>query len=575
MARNRHSASVSGSLRKRGLITTDVPSLVDRALGPYVALRGNRPFTLLVIAHALSVVIDWLYVVALFILAFHLTRSPTVVALLTFTRLLPYALLLPLSGAITDRLDPRTLMVCANIGRALAVGALTTIHTTSGLPLAFFLVFVATAFSSLFRPALLASVPTVVPERRLVEANSVLGQLDMAAFGGGPAIAGFILLGGQPETALLFASGGLLASALAVFLARLPRHVASADVLAGPRSVLQGLRFLARENERVLLGIALAWAGLTFFGGAYWTLSIVLAERAFGLGDAGVGFINAGYAVGGLLGGFLVAQAIARFGPAVTFVAATAASSIAEALFGLSPAGALPFLFFFLTGLADSVAKITATTGIQAATPRALLGRVFGAFESLFILAMAAGALTVGPLIALLGARTACASIAGIGFVLLVAALPFLVRMDRVLGVRVFLYRVPVLNLLPLELMEEVVEHLRAQRYRREETIVQQGDRGDAMYLIRSGTVEVVMDADGGAEMVAVLSRGDYFGEIALLEDVPRTATCRCRTDVEVYAMGREDFQRLLARSTVFDEAVRAESIARAAVSPRLLRLHA
>jgi MFS family permease len=77
----------------------------QRWLGPYSVLGSNRSLRLLFAAHVLSTLIDWLYVVALFILSYRLTHSATVVALLTLTRLLPYALLVPLSGAITDRVD--------------------------------------------------------------------------------------------------------------------------------------------------------------------------------------------------------------------------------------------------------------------------------------------------------------------------------------------------------------------------------------------------------------------------------------------------------------------------------------
>lgn len=565
----------SAAPRTRSLITAPTISWVDRILGPYATLRGNRTFALLVSAHALSAFIDWLYVMALFILAYYITHSATVVALLTFTRLLPYAVLLPVSGAITDRFNPRVLMVTANVGRALAILGLTQVQSAAMLPLAFLLVFVATALSSLFRPALLASVPFVVPERQLVEANSVLGQLDMAAFGGGPAIAGFILLLGNERAALVVAAAGLLLSAAAAGAASVTRHGGLKTIEGGPGVVLEGLRFLLGRNERVLLGVALAWAGLTFFGGAYWALSVVLAEQAFHIGGAGVGFVNAAYAVGGLLGGFAVVAVLARLRSTVTFVVAAAASSIFEMLFGLSPSGVAALVAFGLVGLADSMAKITATTVVQAATPRHLLGRVFGAFESLFILAMAAGALVVGPAIEVFGPRIACVVTAGLGLGLLVVGLPFLTRLDRVLGVRLFLFRTPVLNLLPFELMEEIVGRLQPEHYQAGDVIVRQGEPGDCMYLVKSGHVDVMQNRNGRDEHLAVLTKADYFGEIALLEHARRTATCRCLDDVEVYTMQRADFEELLHRSGEFSEAIQSESVARAGAATGLLRLHA
>ena len=71
-------------------------------VGPYRVIARSRAFRFLFAAQTLSAFIDWLYLIALFALAFHLTHSVTVVALLTFTRLLPYAIVSPFSGALSD-----------------------------------------------------------------------------------------------------------------------------------------------------------------------------------------------------------------------------------------------------------------------------------------------------------------------------------------------------------------------------------------------------------------------------------------------------------------------------------------
>jgi MFS family permease len=303
---------------------------------------------------------------------------------------------------------------------------------------------------------------------------------------------------------------------------------------------------------------------LTLFGGAYWALSIVLAAQAFHLGTEGIGFLNAAYAAGGLLGGFLIGPLVARQSAVWLFIAGAGVSSIAEMLFGLSPAGALPFCFWFLTGFADAFAKITAITIIQAATPRRLLGRVFGAFEAAIIGSMLVGALVVSPAISLIGARAACAGIAFIGLVLLLGSIPVLARKELVLDVRVFLLQVPVLNQLPVELLDTVVQRLELDRFSPGETIIREGDTGDRLYLIKTGNVHISHQAVGHHEVpLSTLSRGDYFGEIALLRDVPRTATCRAVDTVELYTLHRSDFQTLRDQSEGFDRALQARSEAR------------
>lgn len=544
-----------------------------RRFGPYTVLAGNRALRLLFAAHVLSTVIDWLYVVGLFILAYRLTHAASAVALLTLARLFPYVVLVPIAGAITDRVDRKLLMVAANVGRALVMFGLLAVHSSSTLPLAIPLVFAAALLSSLFRPALLAAVPSVVPEESLVQANSIMGQVDMASFGIGPALAGFILVAGDIGAVLVTAGVGLLLAAAAVGLAELPPRVPEARDGGLLAHTLDGLRFLSRASDRALLAIALSWAGLTLFGGAYWALSIVLAGPAFHLGAVGIGFLNAAYALGGLLGGFAIGTMVSRRGAVALFVAGAGASSVAEILFGLSPAGVLPFLFWFLTGFADAIAKITAITMVQAVTPRRLLGRVFGAFESIIICSMLVGALIVSSVIAAFGARVACAGIAFVGLLVLAGALPILLRADRFLDLRVFLLQVPVLNQLPVELLDTVIRSLTPHRFGPGQTIIRQGEIGDRFYLIKSGTVDVVREVVGKPDVtISTLAQGEYFGEIALLLDVPRTATCRARDTVELYALLRSDFQVLRAESESFRDALLVRNEARAlAARNRLL----
>ncbi|MGH2675735.1 MAG: cyclic nucleotide-binding domain-containing protein, partial [Actinomycetota bacterium] len=77
------------------------------------------------------------------------------------------------------------------------------------------------------------------------------------------------------------------------------------------------------------------------------------------------------------------------------------------------------------------------------------------------------------------------------------------------------------------------------------ETIIRQGEQGDAFYAVGSGQVEVIEDGHS----VGVLGPGSFFGEVALLLDVPRTATVRARTPVRVYRLERDGFDRLVGEA--------------------------
>ncbi|KAJ5093970.1 hypothetical protein N7456_009831 [Penicillium angulare] len=105
-----------------------------------------------------------------------------------------------------------------------------------------------------------------------------------------------------------------------------------------------------------------------------------------------------------------------------------------------------------------------------------------------------------------------------------------------------FLEEVPLLlSLKPYE-RSKIADALDTIKYPAEATIITEGDPGDAFYLLESGEAEAFKN---GAS-VKTYSRGDYFGELALLDDKPRAASIVTKTDVKVARLGRDGFKRLL-----------------------------
>jgi ATP-binding cassette subfamily B protein len=95
------------------------------------------------------------------------------------------------------------------------------------------------------------------------------------------------------------------------------------------------------------------------------------------------------------------------------------------------------------------------------------------------------------------------------------------------------------------------------ERYAAGRVIVEEGEPGDRFCILARGTVEVSrLDAAGQPHEVAVLEQGDFFGEIALLSDVPRTATVRARTSSIVLVLARDEFLSLAAASPALRAAV-------------------
>ena len=107
--------------------------------------------------------------------------------------------------------------------------------------------------------------------------------------------------------------------------------------------------------------------------------------------------------------------------------------------------------------------------------------------------------------------------------------------------------RVPLFATMDAREVELLLARLQLERHPAGKRIIRQGDRGDRFYIVRQGHVEVTQrDAVGVPRVVNQLDRGAYFGEVALLHDAPRNATCRATVPTETLALSREDFDGLV-----------------------------
>jgi len=120
-----------------------------------------------------------------------------------------------------------------------------------------------------------------------------------------------------------------------------------------------------------------------------------------------------------------------------------------------------------------------------------------------------------------------------------------------------FLKDVPVFAKLTPRTLAEAADRMGFERHRAGTVLFRQGDAGEKFYLIKQGRVDVVRTTDGIARSVAKLGRGDFFGEAALMLDVPRNATIVAEEDLEVYTMEKADFRRVIESSATFEEELR------------------
>jgi putative ABC transport system ATP-binding protein len=120
-----------------------------------------------------------------------------------------------------------------------------------------------------------------------------------------------------------------------------------------------------------------------------------------------------------------------------------------------------------------------------------------------------------------------------------------------------FLKECPVFSRLTPRTLTEVADKMALEKHPAGAVIIRQGDPGDKFYLIREGAVDVVVADAAGSRKVAVLGRGDFFGEAALLTGEPRNASIIAREPVHAYTLGIDDFQAVLKASATFEEELR------------------
>ena len=109
------------------------------------------------------------------------------------------------------------------------------------------------------------------------------------------------------------------------------------------------------------------------------------------------------------------------------------------------------------------------------------------------------------------------------------------------------LTRIPLLKDINAEALGQLARCLRRRTYQRGEVVFHQGDPGDTLHLVLTGRVKVVLPAETGDEAVlAILGPGDCFGELAVLDGEPRSASVVAMERVETLVLGRADFLAFL-----------------------------
>ena len=465
------------------------------------------------------------------------------VSLIILVQLVPCIFVAPYLGAITDR---------ARAGRVLFLGLLVMGGTMAVVAAAMALdappvvVYVAAPIMNLAlsvpRPAQAALLPAVVrTPLELTAANVVSSWMENASVLLAPALTGVLLgIGGPALAAAVLAGCTLAGAALVVGIPGpkpLTEHEEGASLTAEVReSVAAVWRVPA---VRTLVGVVGSQYVLV---GALDVLYVVLAITTLGIGESGAGYLNAAFGAGGVIGVAVTAALVARRRLAPALVAGIVAAALALGLLGVYPTVAGAFVLIAVAGVSRSVFDVTGRILLQRATPPHVLGQVFALLESLMNAGLALAAIFVPVLIGLSGAQAALIGTALLLLTFVALAWRRLRSIDDaadVPQVQIRLLRlIPIFAPLPAPELEGLARALELVHVEAGTTVMREGEEGDRYFAIASGEVLVTKR---GRE-VATLRRGDGFGEIALIEEVPRTATVTAISDAELYSLEKQPF---------------------------------
>ncbi len=526
-------------------MAADLKERLSESLSAFRAVFANQNLRRVETAWALSETGKWMYVVAVAVFAYD-AGGATAVGIVALIRIIPAAVIAPFAAVLADRFRRERVMLFADITRAaILVGAVFVVVFDLPAAVVYVLAGLVTVLSTTFRPAQAALLPSIsrTPEE-LTAANVTMSSIAAVGIFAGPAIGGLLLAATRIEVVFAVTAGTFALSALQVARIRAPAAPAprrkpgeetrlAQEALAGFSTILgdAGLRLL----------VAL-YCAQTVVAGALGVLIVVSSIRLLDLGDAGVGYLNSAFGVGGLIGAGLTVALVARQRLASDFAVGTLLWGIPLVLIGVFPSAAAALVLIALVGIGDTLVEVAAPTLLQRAVPDEVLGRVFGAVESLIIGAMGIGAIAAPALVGSIGTRGALIVSGSFLPVLGILSWRRLAAIDAAFALPErqldLLRSTSIFAPLPEAQLELLAGELVAVHATAGETVVREGEPGDRFYLVDRGELEVSVD---GA-VVRTIGSGDHFGEIALLRDVPRTATIAARTGADLYALERDEF---------------------------------
>jgi MFS family permease len=487
----------------------------------------------------------WCFAIALGVYGFE-AHGITGVGIVALIRYLPGAAAAPIAGVMIDRSSRRTVLVWSAFAMGLVLAG-TAVAAALGAPPAVVFIFpgLYAIASSPYGPAESSLSPMLARTPQQLSA----GNVNHAAMenGGsllGAIVTGFLLTATSP--AFIFALAAVAAAVVFLLLIGIvhdhrPAYLHSeSEVASARRDIAAGLHTLAAHPA-----LRLAWlttALLLLFEGFADVLLVGLALHLLELPDGSVGFLNAAWGLGAIVGGAGLVVLLDRGKLVIAIAGGSIVLGLATMLPGLWPVPFAAYGGWFGIGIGFVFVEVAAKTLLQRLGDDEQMGRLLTLLESGRLAAMALGSLVAIVADALLGTR---GSLIAAGALMPVFVVLCWTRL-RAYEVGAPAAEVPygllrhnsIFEPLSVATLVRLSQDLAPVDFEAGIDVIVQGEQGDRFYLIETGQVEVLEHG----EFRRNEGPGESFGEIALLHDVPRTATVRTTAPTRLLELEREQF---------------------------------
>jgi MFS family permease len=488
-----------------------------------------------------AITAEWAHFVAFGVFAYE-QGGASAVGIAGLVRLLPAAIVAPFAASFGDRFRREHFLLTMSLIGSLALGASAAAAYADAVVLVFAFAAVFGLACTLIRPTLQALLPSLArtPEA-LIASNAATSTIESLGTLFGPLIAGVLVSVANVGLVFALGAGALLLGA--AFLARVEVEggidlAAAAAAEGGAWRVLAaGFRTIARApRPRLVVFLIVAQ---TFVRGCLNVLIVVAAFQVFHAGGEAVGYMTAAIGVGGLIGA-VGALTLGGRRLAVTFGLSLVFWGVPIMLMASWPNLVPAILLLAVVGAANSVEDVAVFTLLQRIVPNEILTRVLGVLWALAMGGVAVGSIVAPALVHGIGARAAFLVVGSLLPVLTLVTYSRLAEIDHTaapapeLGL---IERVPMFAPLSIAAKERVAANLVPLSVQAGELVIRAGEVGDRFFIVGDGELDIFAK---GLHRTA--QQADYFGEIALLRDVPRTATVRATVDSQLYALQRDDF---------------------------------